>query len=68
MTNVAPEYVAEIIDKFEMSDENKQSGVLGIDGEHYFIFFVFSIPFTFPQFSPFFQILKNVCITVKSYI
>uniref|UniRef100_G3P7Y5 Phosphoinositide phospholipase C n=1 Tax=Gasterosteus aculeatus aculeatus TaxID=481459 RepID=G3P7Y5_GASAC len=32
MTNVAPEYVAEIIDKFEMSDENKQSGVLGIDG------------------------------------
>ncbi|XP_037320774.2 1-phosphatidylinositol 4,5-bisphosphate phosphodiesterase eta-1 isoform X3 [Pungitius pungitius] len=32
MANVAPEYVAEIIDKFEMSDDNKQSGVLGIDG------------------------------------
>ncbi|KAM8902901.1 1-phosphatidylinositol 4,5-bisphosphate phosphodiesterase eta-1 isoform 2-T2 [Spinachia spinachia] len=32
MANVAPEYVAEIIDKFEMSEDNKQSGVLGIDG------------------------------------
>ncbi|XP_068440700.1 1-phosphatidylinositol 4,5-bisphosphate phosphodiesterase eta-1 isoform X4 [Clinocottus analis] len=32
MANVTPEYVAEIIEKFEMSDENKQSGVLGIDG------------------------------------
>ncbi|XP_063763703.1 1-phosphatidylinositol 4,5-bisphosphate phosphodiesterase eta-1 isoform X2 [Eleginops maclovinus] len=32
MTNVTPEYVAEIIDKFEMSDENKQIGVMGIEG------------------------------------
>uniref|UniRef100_A0A087XWQ2 Phosphoinositide phospholipase C n=1 Tax=Poecilia formosa TaxID=48698 RepID=A0A087XWQ2_POEFO len=32
MTNVTPEYVAEIIDKFEVSDENKQRGVLGIEG------------------------------------
>ncbi|XP_029302132.1 LOW QUALITY PROTEIN: 1-phosphatidylinositol 4,5-bisphosphate phosphodiesterase eta-1 [Cottoperca gobio] len=32
MANVTPEYVAEIIDKFEMSDENKQSGVMGIEG------------------------------------
>uniref|UniRef100_A0A3B3Z4I0 Phosphoinositide phospholipase C n=1 Tax=Poecilia mexicana TaxID=48701 RepID=A0A3B3Z4I0_9TELE len=32
MTNVTPEYVVEIIDKFEVSDENKQRGVLGIEG------------------------------------
>ncbi|XP_074534999.1 1-phosphatidylinositol 4,5-bisphosphate phosphodiesterase eta-1 isoform X1 [Halichoeres trimaculatus] len=32
MTNVTPEYVAEIIAKFEVSDENKQRGVMGIDG------------------------------------
>lgn len=32
MTNVTPEYVAEIIDKFERSDENKQRGVIGIEG------------------------------------
>ncbi|XP_059187516.1 1-phosphatidylinositol 4,5-bisphosphate phosphodiesterase eta-1 isoform X2 [Centropristis striata] len=32
MTNVTPEYVADIIDKFEPSDENKQEGVLGIEG------------------------------------
>ncbi|XP_034403839.1 1-phosphatidylinositol 4,5-bisphosphate phosphodiesterase eta-1 isoform X2 [Cyclopterus lumpus] len=32
MADVTPEYVAEIIEKFEVSDENKQSGVLGIDG------------------------------------
>ncbi|XP_054901319.1 1-phosphatidylinositol 4,5-bisphosphate phosphodiesterase eta-1 isoform X4 [Poeciliopsis prolifica] len=32
MTNVTSEYVAEIIDKFEVSDENKQRGVLGIEG------------------------------------
>ncbi|XP_070826690.1 1-phosphatidylinositol 4,5-bisphosphate phosphodiesterase eta-1 isoform X1 [Chaetodon trifascialis] len=32
MTNVTPEYVAEIIDKFEVSDENKQRGVMGIEG------------------------------------
>ncbi|XP_070685227.1 1-phosphatidylinositol 4,5-bisphosphate phosphodiesterase eta-1 [Pempheris klunzingeri] len=32
MTNVTPEYVAEIIDKFEASDENKQRGVMGIEG------------------------------------
>ncbi|KAI3354187.1 hypothetical protein L3Q82_018727, partial [Scortum barcoo] len=32
MANVTPEYVAEIINKFEVSDENKQRGVMGIDG------------------------------------
>lgn len=32
MTNVTPEYVAEIIEKFEVSDENKQRGVMGIEG------------------------------------
>lgn len=32
MTNVTPEYVLEIIDKFEESEENKQRGVLGIEG------------------------------------
>uniref|UniRef100_A0A4W6FDR6 Phosphoinositide phospholipase C n=1 Tax=Lates calcarifer TaxID=8187 RepID=A0A4W6FDR6_LATCA len=32
MANVTPEYVAEIIDKFEVSDENKQRGVMGIEG------------------------------------
>ncbi|KAM7412957.1 hypothetical protein PAMA_020374 [Pampus argenteus] len=32
MVNVTPEYVAEIIDKFELSDENKQKGVMGIEG------------------------------------
>uniref|UniRef100_A0A8P4GB23 Phosphoinositide phospholipase C n=1 Tax=Dicentrarchus labrax TaxID=13489 RepID=A0A8P4GB23_DICLA len=32
MTNVTPEYVAEVIDKFEVSDENKQRGIMGIEG------------------------------------
>ncbi|XP_047450812.1 1-phosphatidylinositol 4,5-bisphosphate phosphodiesterase eta-1 isoform X2 [Mugil cephalus] len=32
MTNVTSEYVAEIIDKFEVSDENKQRRVMGIEG------------------------------------
>ncbi|XP_067364482.1 1-phosphatidylinositol 4,5-bisphosphate phosphodiesterase eta-1 isoform X3 [Channa argus] len=32
MTNVTPEFVAEIIDKFEVADENKQKGVMGIEG------------------------------------
>uniref|UniRef100_A0A669E025 Phosphoinositide phospholipase C n=1 Tax=Oreochromis niloticus TaxID=8128 RepID=A0A669E025_ORENI len=32
MTNVTPEYVAEIIDKFEVSEENKQQCVMGIEG------------------------------------
>ncbi|XP_045928772.1 1-phosphatidylinositol 4,5-bisphosphate phosphodiesterase eta-1 [Micropterus dolomieu] len=32
MSNVTPEYVAEIIDKFEVSDENKQRGIMGIEG------------------------------------
>lgn len=32
MTNVTPEYVAEIVEKFELSDENKQRGVMGIEG------------------------------------
>lgn len=41
MTNVTPEYVAEIIDKFEVSDENKQNGVLGIEG-NFLTYSVFS--------------------------
>ncbi|XP_077466941.1 1-phosphatidylinositol 4,5-bisphosphate phosphodiesterase eta-1 isoform X2 [Stigmatopora argus] len=32
MVNVTLEYVEEIIDKFEVSDENKQKGVMGIEG------------------------------------
>uniref|UniRef100_A0A3B3BK73 Phosphoinositide phospholipase C n=1 Tax=Oryzias melastigma TaxID=30732 RepID=A0A3B3BK73_ORYME len=32
MSNVTSEYAAEIIDKFEVSDENKQRGVMGIEG------------------------------------
>uniref|UniRef100_A0A8D0AK76 Phosphoinositide phospholipase C n=1 Tax=Sander lucioperca TaxID=283035 RepID=A0A8D0AK76_SANLU len=32
MASVTPEYVAEIIDKFEMCNENKQRGVIGIEG------------------------------------
>ncbi|XP_030600308.1 1-phosphatidylinositol 4,5-bisphosphate phosphodiesterase eta-1 isoform X1 [Archocentrus centrarchus] len=32
MSNVTPEYVAEIIDKFEVSEENKQKCVMGIEG------------------------------------
>ncbi|XP_068601857.1 1-phosphatidylinositol 4,5-bisphosphate phosphodiesterase eta-1-like [Brachionichthys hirsutus] len=32
MTDVTPEYIAEIINKFEVSDENKQRGVMGIEG------------------------------------
>uniref|UniRef100_A0A3Q3NDM7 Phosphoinositide phospholipase C n=1 Tax=Labrus bergylta TaxID=56723 RepID=A0A3Q3NDM7_9LABR len=32
MSNATPEYVVEIIDKFEMSDEYKQRGVMGIEG------------------------------------
>lgn len=34
MTNVTPEYVAEIIQKFEVADENKQKGVMGIEGNN----------------------------------
>ncbi|XP_034723097.1 1-phosphatidylinositol 4,5-bisphosphate phosphodiesterase eta-1 isoform X2 [Etheostoma cragini] len=32
MASVTPEYIAEIIDKFEMCSENKQRGVIGIEG------------------------------------
>ncbi|XP_008289732.1 1-phosphatidylinositol 4,5-bisphosphate phosphodiesterase eta-1 [Stegastes partitus] len=32
MASVTSEYVAEIIDKFEVSEENKQRGVMGIEG------------------------------------
>uniref|UniRef100_A0AAQ5YF96 Phosphoinositide phospholipase C n=1 Tax=Amphiprion ocellaris TaxID=80972 RepID=A0AAQ5YF96_AMPOC len=32
MANVTSEYVAEIIDKFEVSEENKQQGIMGIEG------------------------------------
>lgn len=35
MPNVTSEYAAEIIDKFEVSDENKQRGVMGIEGKSY---------------------------------
>lgn len=35
MSNVTPEYCLDIINKFEVSEENKQNGVLGIDGEKY---------------------------------
>lgn len=42
MANVTPEYIAEVIDKFELSDENKQRGVMGIEGKflpfHQFFF------------------------------
>lgn len=34
MTNVTPEYVTEIIQKFEVADENKQKGVMGIEGNN----------------------------------
>uniref|UniRef100_A0AAR2LW44 Phosphoinositide phospholipase C n=1 Tax=Pygocentrus nattereri TaxID=42514 RepID=A0AAR2LW44_PYGNA len=33
MPNVTAEYCLEIIDKFEVSEENKQKGILGIEGE-----------------------------------
>uniref|UniRef100_A0A671KEE8 Phosphoinositide phospholipase C n=1 Tax=Sinocyclocheilus anshuiensis TaxID=1608454 RepID=A0A671KEE8_9TELE len=32
MSNVTPEHCADIINKFEVSEENKQNGVLGIEG------------------------------------
>lgn len=32
MANVTSEYVAEIIQKFEVADEYKQQGVMGIEG------------------------------------
>ncbi|XP_076002617.1 1-phosphatidylinositol 4,5-bisphosphate phosphodiesterase eta-1 [Genypterus blacodes] len=32
MANATPEYCADIIEKFELSDENKQRGVMGIEG------------------------------------
>ncbi|KAM6960546.1 LOW QUALITY PROTEIN: 1-phosphatidylinositol 4,5-bisphosphate phosphodiesterase eta-1 [Aplochiton taeniatus] len=32
MANVTPEYCLDVIDKFEPSEENKQKGVLGIEG------------------------------------
>ncbi len=33
MSNVTPEYCVDIINTFEVSEENKQNGVLGIEGE-----------------------------------
>lgn len=45
MTNVTPEYVAEIIEKFEVADENKQRGVMGIEGNITQFFFC---PIYFP--------------------
>lgn len=45
MANVTPEYVAEIIQKFEVADENKQKGVMGIEGTNithsFTLFFLF---------------------------
>lgn len=35
MSNVTPEYCLDIINKFEVSEENKQNGVLGIEGEDF---------------------------------
>lgn len=46
MTNVTPEYVEEIIEKFEIADENKQRGVMGIEGN------------ITPAFCPFSSLLK----------
>lgn len=43
MTNVTPEYVAEIIDKFEVSEENKQQCVMGIEGNFYFFILPFRV-------------------------
>lgn len=52
MINVTPEYVAEIIEKFEVSDENKQRGVMGIEGNcPTFLFPLFSIFSSIPLFS-----------------
>lgn len=45
MTNVTPEYVAEIIQKFEVADENKQKGVMGIEGNNITHSFVLSFHF-----------------------
>lgn len=47
MTNVTPEYVAEIIQKFEVADENKQKGVMGIEGKN--ITHSFTLPFHFSK-------------------
>lgn len=33
MPNVTVDYCLDIIDKFETSEENKQRGILGIEGE-----------------------------------
>lgn len=43
MTNVTPEHVAEIIEKFEVADENKQRGVMGIEGNITQFFCPFSL-------------------------
>lgn len=43
MTNVTPEYVAEIIDKFEVSEENKQQCVMGIEGNFNFFILPFKV-------------------------
>lgn len=56
MTNVTPEYVAEIIDKFEVSDENKQRGVMGIEGNFLPFLFLLSCLFSLPQVFPFFPL------------
>lgn len=44
MSNVTPEHCLDIINKFEVSEENKQNEVLGIEGENY-VFMVFLLFF-----------------------
>lgn len=53
MSSVTPEYAAEIIDKFEVSEENKQRGIMGIEGT------VLTFTFLLPQLS--FHLDFQVC-------
>lgn len=46
MSNVTPEHCLDIINKFEVSEENKQNEVLGIEGENYV--FMVSLLFFLP--------------------
>lgn len=48
MSNVTPEHCLDIINKFEVSEENKQNEVLGIEGENYV--FMVSLLFFLPIF------------------
>lgn len=44
MNNVTPEYCLDIIQKFEVSEENKKQNVLGIEGKS----FGFRVSFPLP--------------------